>query len=111
MPKIKGDRQFLNMAFKNLLTNASEAIEGHGSICIETQCNDNLIIKISDTGTGIEEERINSIFRPFFSMKNTGHGLGLAMVKKAIIAHQGDIKVESKLGVGTTFIISLPLTI
>jgi signal transduction histidine kinase len=111
VPKIKGDRQFLNMAFKNLLTNASEAIEGHGSICIETQCNDNLIIKISDTGTGIEEERINSIFRPFFSMKNTGHGLGLAMVKKAIIAHQGDIKVESKLGVGTTFIISLPLTI
>ena len=110
MPEINGDRQFLSMAFKNLLTNATEAIDGHGTIRIKTEHGENVIIKISDTGSGIPEDRINSIFRPFFSMKNTGHGLGLAMVKKAIIAHQGKIKVESEVGIGSTFTISIPLT-
>lgn len=110
LPEINGDQQFLSMAFKNLLTNATEAINGEGTIWIKTERRKNAIIKISDTGSGIPEDRINSIFRPFFSMKNTGHGLGLAMVKKAIVAHQGKIKVESEVGVGSTFTISIPLS-
>ena len=111
LPEFNGDRQFLSMVFNNLLSNAAEAIEDHGTITIETRHTDSIIIKISDTGTGIPQERLSSIFRPFFSMKNTGHGLGLAMVKKGIIAHQGTIDVESEIGVGTTFTISLPLTL
>ncbi|MEJ2543130.1 MAG: ATP-binding protein, partial [Calditrichaceae bacterium] len=109
--EINGDFQFMEMIFKNLLTNAKEAIKNHGTICIETRNGDCVEIKISDTGTGIEPERISSIFRPFFSMKNTGHGLGLAMVKKGIIAHQGSIEVDSEIGVGTTFTIKLPMTL
>lgn len=108
---IDGDRQFLSMAFNNLITNAAESINGKGTIRIETRRRDNVIIKISDTGSGIPEERISSIFRPFFSLKNTGHGLGLAMVKKAIVAHQGQIMVESEVGVGSTFTIILPLSV
>jgi signal transduction histidine kinase len=111
IPEINGDRQLLSMALKNLLTNATEAINGEGIIRIETVRRKNVIIKISDTGSGIPEDRISSIFRPFFSMKNTGHGLGLAMVKKAIIAHQGKIKVESEVGVGSMFTINLPLSL
>ena len=111
IPEFNGDRQFLNMVFNNLITNATEAIEGQGVITIETHHNENIIIKISDTGSGIPAERLGSIFRPFFSMKNTGHGLGLAMVKKGIIAHQGTIEVASEVGEGTTFTIKLPLTL
>ncbi len=109
--EINGDRQFLVMIFNNLLTNANEAINGQGTIRIETKNGEYAEIKIADTGAGIEPERLNSIFRPFFSMKNTGHGLGLAMVKKGVIAHRGSINVESELGVGSTFTIKLPLTL
>lgn len=109
--EINGDHQFLVMIFNNLLTNANEAINGRGTIRIETKNGEYAEIKITDTGTGIEPERISSIFRPFFSLKNTGHGLGLAMVKKGVIAHRGTIEVESELGVGSTFIIKLPLTL
>ena len=109
--EVNGDIQFLEMIFKNLLTNASEAIDGQGIIRIETKNGEYAEIIISDTGTGIEPERISSIFRPFFSMKNTGHGLGLAMVKKGIVAHRGTIEVESEMGVGSSFTIKLPLTL
>ena len=111
LKEINGDYQFLEMIFKNLLTNAREAIQDQGTIRIQTNNGEYAEIKVSDTGTGIEPERIGSIFRPFFSMKNTGHGLGLAMVKKGIIAHQGSIEVDSELGVGTTFTIKLPMTL
>ena len=109
--EVNGDIQFLEMIFKNLLTNASEAIDGQGIIRIETKNGEYAEIKISDTGAGIEPERISSIFRPFFSMKNTGHGLGLALVKKGIVAHRGTIEVESEMGVGSSFTIKLPLTL
>ncbi len=108
MPDVMGDHQLLLMAFKNLLTNAAEAITDNGQISIETKWAEKAVIKISDSGIGIPEDRLTSIFRPFFSMKDQGHGLGLAMVKKAVISHQGNIKVESKKGEGSTFTITLP---
>ena len=108
MPEVMGDHQLLLMAFKNLLTNAAEAITDNGQISIETKWAEKAVIKISDSGIGIPEDRLTSIFRPFFSMKDQGHGLGLAMVKKAVISHQGNIKVESKKGEGSTFTITLP---
>ena len=108
MPHIPGDYTMLLMAFKNLLTNAADAIVDYGRITIETQWKDQAIIKISDTGTGIAEEKLSTIFRPFFSEKEKGHGLGLAMVKRVVILHKGEIQVESEVGVGSTFIITLP---
>jgi len=108
MPEFRGDHQLLQMAVKNMVTNAAEAIIEKGKINIETQWNGEVVIKISDTGTGIPEDRIKTIFRPFFSMKKQGHGLGLAMVRKAVIMHRGRIEVESKVGTGSTFIVTLP---
>jgi signal transduction histidine kinase len=108
MPEFQGDYQLLEMALKNLVTNAAEAIIERGKIKIETEWNGEVVIKISDTGTGIPEDRIKSIFRPFFSMKKQGHGLGLAMVRKAVVLHHGRIEVESKVGTGSTFIVTLP---
>ena len=108
MPSIKGDYGLLSMAVKNLLTNASEATVDKGEITIRTEWNGKAIIEISDSGIGIPSDRLETIFRPFFSMKNTGHGLGLAMVKRAVTMHQGIIEVSSEEGVGSKFTISLP---
>jgi signal transduction histidine kinase len=108
-PEIQADSQMLSMAVRNLLSNAMEAIPDEGTIRVETQrINQETIIRISDTGTGIDPDRLGKIFRPFFSMKTQGHGLGLAMVKKAVILHQGKIEVESEKGVGSQFTITLP---
>ncbi len=109
MPEIQADSQLLSMAVRNLLANAVEAIPGQGIINVETKRVDqNTIINISDTGTGIDPDRLGKIFRPFFSMKTQGHGLGLAMVKKAVILHQGKIEVKSEKGIGSQFTIILP---
>ena len=110
LPEIQADYNILYMAIKNLLTNAAEAIVENGKITIETKWNGNVIIKISDTGIGIPKDRLATIFRPFFSMKSQGHGLGLAMVKKAVILHQGKIDVHSEKGIGSTFIVTLPIS-
>jgi len=107
--QIEGDYQLLAMAIRNLLANASEAIVNEGVISVETKREgQETLIRISDTGMGMDQERINKIFRPFFSMKDKGHGLGLAMVKKAVILHQGQIEVHSEMGVGSQFTIRLP---
>jgi signal transduction histidine kinase len=109
MPEIQADSQLLSMAVRNLLSNAVEAIPDQGTISVETKRVDHdTIIKISDTGTGIDADRLGKIFRPFFSMKTQGHGLGLAMVKKAVILHQGKIEVKSEKGVGSQFTVILP---
>lgn len=108
MPPIHADRQLLEMALKNLLINAQEAIKDYGVIWVTTQWNGQAVIKIKDNGVGIPADRLQTIFRPFFSMKSSGHGLGLAMVKKVIIAHQGSISVESQEGNGSVFMITLP---
>jgi two-component system, sporulation sensor kinase E len=97
------------MAVRNLLSNAIEAIPDQGSITVATKRNEQeTIIIISDTGTGIDPDRLGKIFRPFYSMKTQGHGLGLAMVKKAVILHHGKIEVESEKGIGSQFTIILP---
>ena len=110
LPEIQADRRMLYMAVKNLIINAQEAVGNEGKITVQTTGNDLIIIKVSDTGNGIPQDKLATIFRPFFSMKDSGHGLGLAMVKKVVIAHQGKISVESTLGEGTTFTIQLPVT-
>ena len=109
MPQIKGDYGLLRMAVRNLLVNASDATLEKGEISVKTRWNGNAIIEISDNGVGIPKDRIHTIFRPFFSMKDHGHGLGLAMVKRAVNLHQGTIEVMSQEGVGSTFTISLPV--
>jgi two-component system, NtrC family, sensor kinase len=102
----------LNQVFLNLLVNASHAIEEKGIITIETyQTNSNIVIKISDTGSGIKPEDLNQIFNPFFTTKpiGKGTGLGLSISYGIINDHHGNIEVASTPGKGTTFTITLPI--
>ncbi len=109
LPPVSVDAQLLMMAIRNLLTNAVEAISGPGVITISTHWQDQQVfIKINDSGCGIPADRLKTIFRPFFSMKKQGHGLGLAMVRKVMMLHQGKVEVQSTVGIGSTFILSFP---
>ena len=113
IPKIECYPGLLNQVFMNLLKNASQAIENSGTIYIKTfKENKNVHVKISDTGKGIPTHEIEKIFDFGFSAVGTRvkMGSGLATAYNIIQKHDGDISVESEVGKGTTFNISLPLT-
>lgn len=102
----------LNQVFMNLIVNAAQAIEEHGTIVIKTGANDAMVwVEISDTGKGVEPENLKRIFDPFFTTKPIGQGTGLGLsVSYGIIEkHQGQLEAKSELGKGTTFRISLPV--
>ena len=67
-----------------------------------------IFVEVTDTGEGISEENLKSLFDPFFTTKMTGTGMGLPITLRIIEEHKGSIKVRSRLGKGTTFIITLP---
>ena len=71
---------------------------------------DKLQLIIEDNGQGMTEEDIQNLFEPFFTKKNKGNGLGLTNTQNIILNHKGSIRVESELGVGSKFIILLPIT-
>ena len=101
----------LNQVWTNLLHNALQAMDYRGNLKIEVKQEDqNLLVKITDTGKGIAPEIMPKIFDPFFTTKGPGEGsgLGLDIVNKIIDKHYGMIDVESQLG-QTTFTVSLPL--
>lgn len=105
-----GDKIKLEEVFLNLLRNAKEAIEGEGTILMSAERKRNtLIVKITDSGCGIPEDLIESIFEPFKTYKQGGTGLGLSLSKRIIEAHNGTISVDSKLEKGTSFTIKLPI--
>ena len=102
----------LNQVFLNLIVNAAQAIKEKGDITIETKVKDNnVIIKITDTGIGISKKSLNKIFDPFFTAKQAGKGTGLGLyVSHGIVEkHNGTINVNSKPGKGTSFTIKLPI--
>ena len=109
IPAFRGDFRLLYMAIKNLLLNALEATRESGEVYVETKYNGNILIIVRDSGCGIPEEKLQAIFRPFFTMKSQGHGLGLAMAKRAISLHAGDILVQSEKNAGSVFTVSLPV--
>jgi len=99
--------------FMNILVNAGHAMEGeHGVIKIKTMREgDEIVVRIGDSGKGIPPENLSRIFEPFFTTKEVGKGtgLGLSISYDIIKRHGGVMKVESEVGVGTTFTIRLPL--
>ncbi len=102
----------LNQVFMNLLVNAAHAIEKQGEIRVRTWLEgDSIFITISDTGCGIPEANQRKIFEPFFTTKEVGKGtgLGLSIAYDIIKKHDGEIKVDSTVGKGTTFSIRIPL--
>jgi signal transduction histidine kinase len=108
---VKGNSQRLGQVFINLLFNAFQAIDGNGKISLKTYLQDKYVcIDIIDTGKGIAAEHIEKIFDPFFTTKPVGQGtgLGLSVSYEIVNKHGGEIKVQSKVGVGTTFTVMLP---
>jgi two-component system NtrC family sensor kinase len=104
----------LNQVWMNLLSNAAQAIADRGEICISTGLEDDwVVVKISDTGSGIPEDQLLRIFDPFFTTKAVGEGtgLGLSISYGIIERHGGTISVASRMGHGTTFTVKIPLSL
>ena len=109
----------IQQVFVNILLNSVDAIVERrkenkiDKISVKSECNgDEVILTFSDTGMGIKEENLGKVFEPFFTTKKEGRGTGLGLwVSYGIVkSFQGDIKIESKVNVGTTFLIKLPIS-
>jgi signal transduction histidine kinase/HAMP domain-containing protein len=109
---LKGDPNQLQQVFVNIILNAIQAMPDGGILGISIVKNGRFIeTHISDTGTGIPSENINKIFDPFFTTKEVGEGtgLGLSISLGIVQQHGGEIRVKSQVGVGSTFIVRLPI--
>ena len=110
LPQIYGSKDQLEQVFMNIILNAHAAMTSGGKLTISANAEDQQVsIRFTDTGYGIPPDKINNIFDPFYSTKQDGTGLGLFVSYGIIQNHQGDIQVESNVGVGTTFTIQLPV--
>ena len=111
LSKILADTEKLKQVFVNIIVNAAEAMPSGGNLKIITKETDNMIIiSFSDTGEGIPPDEKSRIFDPFYTTKTTGTGLGLSISYQSIKLHGGTIAVDSDLNIGSTFIITLPVT-
>jgi signal transduction histidine kinase len=109
---VLGNAGQLQQVFVNMLLNAKHAMEEGGKITLSTKVTgDKVICSISDTGSGISKENIDKLFTPFFTTKpvGVGTGLGLSISYGILQEHSAEIKVESEIGKGTTFIMQFPL--
>ena len=110
LPRIELDSRYLRQSLLNIVENAFAAMPGGGKLTITAKLDGNYeTIRIEDTGTGIDDEKLSKIFEPYFTTKASGTGLGLTVVYKVIKEHRGDIFVSSELGKGTVFTIKLPV--
>jgi len=109
---VVADKDTLAMVFTNIITNAIEATDN----CAAPHIDISLIpdkscanVLVRDNGKGMDDETLSNLFKPFFSKRQGGMGLGMATVQNIIYQHKGEVHVESEVGVGTTFIIAIPL--
>lgn len=121
IPDIYANEHQIHQIIMNIVVNACEAMTGGGTLAFETDTASffsqnsstrvkGVYFKISDTGSGISEENLKKIFDPFFTTKHNNSGLGLSLTMKMIAAHGGFPHVESEIGKGTHFTVTLPLT-
>jgi len=109
-PKIRIDIEKMARVFHNLVINAIDAMPNGGKLTITSRkTKDAVEFIFKDTGIGMTKETMEKIFTPFFTTKAKGMGLGLPICKRIIEAHGGKITVESAVGEGTTFILTLPI--
>jgi PAS domain S-box-containing protein len=107
---LSADEVMLRQVFTNLIQNAMEATPPEGNVSLEARIEgERVVINVSDTGHGIEKPVADRIFNPFFTTKEEGTGLGLALVHRIITSHSGTITLKTGEG-GTVFSISLPKT-
>ena len=110
LPTVEHDSGQIHQLLLNLLLNAVQAIDGSGAIRVEVSLlKGDAAITVVDTGRGIAPEHLPNIFRPFYTTKGNGTGLGLSLSRQIAEEHHGRIEVTSEVGKGTTFLLVLPL--
>jgi PAS domain S-box-containing protein len=115
LPPVPMDEVLMRQALGNLVQNAVESMPKGGSLLVNAELlpfvgrKREVELQVADTGHGIPSDRLEKIFLPFYTTKPKGTGLGLALVHKIILLHNGRIQVESREGVGTTFRVRLPI--
>ena len=110
LPLVEHDSDQMHQVMLNLLLNAVQAIDGAGTVRIVMHAKKNrALISVTDSGRGISPEHLPFIFRPFYTTKGNGTGLGLSLARRIVEDHRGRIEVESELGHGTEFLITLPI--
>lgn len=117
LPRFRADSQQLHQVLLNLVLNGIQAIENEGRITVAAKVLDqaagnwagHLEISVSDTGPGIPPEHLERIFRPFFTTKRSGTGLGLSLCRRIISQHGGSLTAKSEIGNGSQFTIRFPL--
>lgn len=112
LPPMKGFIEQLNQVWTNLIVNACQAMNFKGNLTIDAEVqNNNVVVRIKDSGTGIAPEIADKIFTPFFSTKKSGEGtgLGLDIVRKIVEKHNGRVYFESTVGKGSSFFVELPI--
>jgi len=108
--KSMADGVMMRRVFSNMITNAIQAMPSGGHLVIEAAPRgENLSVGFRDDGVGMTKETLDKLFRPLFTTKSKGQGLGLATCKRLVEAQGGSITVESQVGEGTTFTVNVPL--
>ena len=109
LPEVEHDSDQIHQVLLNLLLNAVQAIEGAGTVRVEIGSRDGYAsVVVSDTGRGIPAQLLSNIFRPFFTTKGNGTGLGLSLAHRIVEEHHGRIEVSSVVGKGSKFEVLLP---
>jgi len=121
LPDLLVDLEQIVILFSNLVENSIRAMKARGIITLscylfqkiepekDSHIEDKIIFELTDTGEGIAEDKLSRVFEPFFSEEKHGTGLGLVICKRIVEDHKGDISISSKVGVGTTIRIELPV--
>jgi signal transduction histidine kinase len=109
LPEVEHDSDQIHQVLLNLLLNAVQAIDGAGTISVNI-CprQEHAVVVVSDTGRGISSQNLPNIFRPFYTTKGNGTGLGLSLAHRIVEDHNGRIEVSSVLGKGSQFAVLLP---
>ena len=110
LPEVEHDSDQIHQLLLNLLLNALQAIDANGRIAVTVKpLGSTAVVEVADNGRGIPADHLPNIFRPFYTTKGDGTGLGLSLARRIVEDHQGRIDVTSAVGKGTTFAVVLPL--
>ncbi len=110
LPNVEHDSDQIHQLFLNLLLNAVQSIEGAGAVRVEiSYLKGDAEIVVMDTGHGIAPGHLPNIFRPFYTTKRSGTGLGLSLARRIVEEHHGRVEVTSEVGKGSRFLVVLPL--
>ncbi len=109
LPPVLLDQEMFEKVLLNLMLNAEDAMPGGGTLTLQARADGGwVVLDVIDTGCGMDAELAGRAFRPFVTNKPGGHGLGLATARKIVLAHGGEIAVQSEPGRGTKFTVRLP---